>query len=105
MEIVERRFRGSVICRALGYPISYGIAKLLLEKGKLNLEQIARSVKRSKSAVCFQLTKLRLVNIIRYKRKGKMTFYWIKYPEQLKKILVACEQLAGRASQRLDKDY
>lgn len=105
MKIVEKRFRGSIICRVLGYPISYGIVKLLLEKNKLNLKQIAGNVKRSKSAVCFQLTKLRLANIIRYERKGKTTTYWIKYPEQVRKILIACEQLANRMSKGLDKDY
>ncbi len=36
MRIVEKKFRGSIICRVLGYPISYGIVKLLLEKGRMS---------------------------------------------------------------------
>ncbi len=60
MPIVEKRFRGSIICRVLGYPISYGIVKLLLEKGQMDLEQISNHFQRTKSSICFLLTKLRL---------------------------------------------
>jgi len=105
MKVVERRFRGSIICRVLGYPITYGIVKLLLEKGKMDLESIAKYVKRSKAAVCFQLTKLRLANVIRYERKGKKTTYWVKYPNEIKNLFDACESLVGRISRRLDKDF
>ncbi len=105
MKIVEKRFRGSIVCRALSYPIAYGIVKLLLGKGRMDLNQIAVIVKRSKPAVCFQLTKLRLTNIIRYERKGKSCTYWIKYPDEVRKVLVACEQLADRISRRLNVDF
>ncbi|MEO0128852.1 MAG: hypothetical protein ABIL02_01265 [candidate division WOR-3 bacterium] len=104
MEIIEKRFRGSTICRVLGYPISYGILKLLLEKEKLDLSTIVKHVKRSKQAVCSQMTKLRLANLVRYEKKGKSTTYWIKYPEEIRKFLNACEQLVERISKRLDKD-
>ncbi len=89
----------------MGYPISYGIAKLLLEKGKMDLESIAKAVERSKPAVCYQLTKLRLAHIVRYGRAGRSTTYRIKYPHDLKKLLETCESLAKRASRRLDKDF
>ncbi len=105
MEIIERRFRGSVICRVLGYPISYGIIKLLMENEKLDFNTIVRHVKRSKQAVCSHLTKLRLANLIRYEKKGKSTTYWIKYPEEMQKFFDACELLVGRISRRLDKDF
>jgi len=105
MKIVEKRFRGSIICRVLGYPISYGIVKLLLQKGKMDLESIAKAVERSKPAVCFQLTKLRLAHIVRYERLGRSTTYWIKYPQEVEKLLDICESLAKRASRRLDTDF
>lgn len=104
MKVVEKKFRGSVICRVMGYPISYGTVKLLLEKGPMNLDEITAHVMRTKSAVCCMLTKLRLANIIRYERKGRATSYWIKYPKEVKKILDACDSLTGRMSQRLNKD-
>ena len=105
MKIVEKRFRGSLICRVLGYPITYGIIKLLLEEGQMDLENIAKYVKRSKAAVCFQLTKLRLANVVRYEKTGKTTSYWIKYPNETEKLLDACESLVDRVSRRLDKDF
>lgn len=104
MVIVEKRYRGSVICRVMGYPIAYGIVKLLLEKGEMDLTHISAHVKRTKSAACFLLTKLRLANIIRYDRRGKEAVYWVKYPHEVKRILEACELLARRASERLDTD-
>jgi predicted transcriptional regulator len=104
MEVTEKRFRGSIICRVLGYPISYGIVQLLLEKGKLQLDTIATHVKRSRQATCSQLTKLRLANIVRYETKGTRTVYWIKYPKHVKQILDDCERLVARMSQRLDND-
>lgn len=105
MKIVEKKFRGSLICRVLGYPISYGIVKLLLDKGRMSLGEISIHVKRSKPAVCFQLTKLRLANIIRYERKGKETTYWVKYPGEVKKIFKSCDLLVSRISHRLEKDF
>ncbi len=33
MKIVEKRYRCSTVCRIFGYPITYAIAKMLLDKG------------------------------------------------------------------------
>lgn len=103
MEFIEKRFRGSIICRVLGYPISYGILKLLLEKEKLDLNTITKCVRRSKQALCSHMTKLRLTNLVRYEKKGRFTTYWIKYPEEVRKFLNACEQLVKRISSRLNQ--
>ena len=105
MQLVEKKFRGSVVCRVLGYPVSYGIVKLLLERRKMNLPEIVKEIKRSKSTACGHLTKLRLANILRYEKKGKETVYWVKYPFEVETILHACESLAKRASQRLESDF
>jgi predicted transcriptional regulator len=104
MQVIEKKFRGSVVCRVLGYPILYGIVRLLLEKGRMDLDTIAAHVQRSKQATCTQLTKLRLANIVRYEKKGKCTTYWIKYPKEVGQLLKDCERLVRRISQRLDKD-
>lgn len=105
MKIVEKRFRGSIICRVLGYPISYGIVKLLLKNGKMNLKAITKSAKRSEATVCYHLTKLRLANLVRYEKEGRNTIYWIKYPQHTKELLDISERLAVRISQRLDRDF
>ncbi|MGB9721893.1 MAG: hypothetical protein ACPL28_10490 [bacterium] len=49
MKTIEKKFRGSLVCRVFGYPISYGIVKLLLDKGRMSLEEIANDVRRSKA--------------------------------------------------------
>jgi len=104
MKVIEKKFRGSMLCRAISYPISYGIVKMLLEKGRLSFKEIASNVKRTKSVVCFHLTKLRMANIIRYEKKGKETTYWIKYPKEVAAIMTAIESMVKRVTQRIEKD-
>ena len=105
MKIIEKRYRGSVICRVLGYPISYAIVKMLFEDGEMTLSNIVKRVGRSKSAVCFHMAKLRMANIVRYEKKGKETIYWIKYPRHVQVILEACESMVKRTTQGIEKDF
>jgi predicted transcriptional regulator len=105
MKIVEKRFRGSMVCRVLGYPISYAIVKMLSENGKMVFKDIMKKVKRSKSTVCFHLTKLRMANIVRYEKKGTETIYWIKYPRETHVLLDACESMVKRIVQRIEEDF
>ncbi len=105
MKIVEKRFRGSQMCKVLSYPISYAIVRLLLDKGPLDLPTIVKEVNRKKSTVCGHLAKLRLANIVRYDKQWRRTIYFIKYPEEIKELLMVCEKVVDRISRRLKKDY
>ncbi len=105
MRILEKKFRGSQLCRTLSYPIAYAIAWLLLEKGPLELDDIVKEVQRSKPAVCHQLSKLRLVNIVRYDKNWRRTRYWIKYPQEMREFFKACDRVITRITSRLKKDY
>jgi DNA-binding transcriptional regulator GbsR (MarR family) len=105
MKILERKYRGSVICRILGYPITYAILKLLLEKGALELDEIVKAVKRSKSTVCGHLRKLKLGNLIRYEKTKNKTLYWIKYSAEVKNFLDSCEGLVKRTTQKINQDH
>ena len=104
MKIVERKYRGSVICRALGYPISYAIVKLLLEHDRLTLSDVVTQVKRTKQTACFHLTKLRMLNIVRYEKENNQTYYWIKYPAHVRSIVNACESFVKRTTKRIERD-
>lgn len=42
MKIQERKYRGSLICRTVAYPISYAIVKMLSDNGPMKLEQIVK---------------------------------------------------------------
>jgi DNA-binding transcriptional regulator GbsR (MarR family) len=75
MKIIERKFRGSQLCRVLSYPIAYAIARLLLERGSMTLDEIVKEVRRSKPTVCNHLAKLKLANIVRYEKKWRETKY------------------------------
>lgn len=104
MQIVEKKFRGSQICSVLSYPISYAIAKMLLERGSMSFLEIVKEVGRAKPTVCNHLSKLRLANIVRYEKQWRHTTYWIKYPEEVSGFMMACEKLVDRTSQKLQED-
>jgi len=105
MRIIEKKYRGSIICRILGYPIRYAIVKMLLERGPLELDDIVKEVKRAKNTVCEHLSKLKLVNIVRYEKEHGRTIYFVKYPEELTILLDSCEKLVKRATKGLETDY
>ncbi len=104
MKILERKFRGSVICKALSYPITYAIAKELLEKGPMELDGLVKIVGRAKNTVCTHLGKLRMVNIVRFEKKQRKTIYWIKYPDEVRDFMEVCERLVRRTVAKIERD-
>ncbi len=105
MKIIEKKYRGSIMCRILGYPITYAIVKMLLEHGPLELDDIVKEVKRAKNTVCEHLSKLKLANIVRYEKEHGRTVYFIKYPEELRVFFDSCEKLVKRTTKGLETDY
>jgi predicted transcriptional regulator len=105
MRIQEKRFRGSQVCRVLSYPIAYGIAKMLLERGSMTLDELVKEVRRTKPTVCNHLAKLKLANIVRFEKDGRRTTYRIKYSNEVTEFMRACEKLVERTTQRLKKDF
>jgi predicted ArsR family transcriptional regulator len=105
MKIIEKKYRGSVLCRILGYPITYAIVKMLLEKGPMDLTQIAAEVSISKPGVLVHLRKLKIANIIRYEKRWPKTFYWVKYPKEIRAVLETIETLVARTTKRIELDH
>jgi len=105
MKIVEKKFRGSQLCRVVSYPIAYAIVHLLLERGSMSLDEIVKEVQRTKQTVCGHLAKLKLANIVRYEKKGRKTKYWIKYPEVMSEFITICDKVVDRIARRLKEDY
>lgn len=105
MKIIEKKYRGSVVCRILGYPVTYAIVKLLLHHGPMELDDIMMRVKRAKSTVCGHLSRLRIANIVRYEKKKGKTYYWIKYPKEINEFLDRCEKLITRTTEKINSDY
>lgn len=105
MKIIEKKFRGSQLCRVLSYPITYAIVRLLLEKGPCDLDSIVKEVQRKKSTVCCHLAKLRLANIVRFEKEWRRTVYFIKYPVEISAFVNVCEKTVERITRRLKKDF
>jgi len=105
MKIMEKKFRGSVVCRVMGYPITYAIVRLLLENGSMSLEDIVKKVNRTKGTVCNHLVKLKLANLVRYDKDGHKTIYWLKYPSETRDFIRICEKIVERTTQRIKKDF
>ncbi len=104
MKIMEKKYRGSMVCRVMGYPITYAIVRLLSENGPMPLEEIVKKVNRTKGTVCNHLVKLKLSNLVRYDKEGHKTIYWLKYPAETKEFIKACEKFVARTTQRIKKD-
>ncbi|MGB3341491.1 MAG: winged helix-turn-helix domain-containing protein [bacterium] len=105
MKILENKYRGSLICRAVSYPIAYAIVKMLLDEGPMNLDDIVGRVNRTKPNVCQHLAKLKLANMVRYEKEHRKTRYWIKYPEEVRSFFACCEKLVERTTKRIKQDY
>lgn len=105
MKILEKKYRGSLICRIFDYPIAYAITKLLLENGPMELDEIVKKVKISKPGVSAHLKKLKIAHIVRYEKRWPKTIYCIKYQKEVKNLLDAAEKLATRITKRITLDY
>jgi predicted transcriptional regulator len=104
MKIVEKKFRGSQLCKVMSYPITYVIVRLLLEKGPMDLDTLVKQVEKGKSTVCMHLGKLRMANIVRFDKQWRKTVYFVKYPEEINNFMKACDKVVERITRRLKKD-
>ncbi len=71
----------------------------------MELDDIVAEVKRAKNTVCEHLTKLKLINIVRFEKEHGRTLYFIKYPKELNTFLDACEAIVKRTTRGLETDY
>lgn len=105
MKIIEKKFRGSLVCRVLGYPVSYKIVAMLLKNRSMSFNDIVGKVKRSNSTICYHLTKLRHAHVVRYEKTSRRTVYWIKYPKEVGAIMNACEGMVKRITKGIETDF
>ncbi len=92
----EMHYRASRIARALGDPAKFTIVNSLLHSGSLSVNEIARRVRRSQPTVSYHLAQLRHLELVRYETKQDGSYYWIKYPEEVRKILIALNGFISR---------
>jgi DNA-binding transcriptional ArsR family regulator len=100
----EIHYRESRIARALGDPAKYTIINILLNHGPLLVKEISQRVRRAQPTVSYHLSKLKGLEIVRYETKVEGTYYWIKYPRELKAIIDNLRSFVKRAQRNLEKD-
>jgi len=92
----EIYYRESRVAKVLGASAKYTIIKLLLNAGPQNVKEIARSVRRSQPTVSHRLAQLKNLEIVRYEAKSNGSYYWIKYPDEIRKITKTLNECVNR---------
>jgi len=94
----ERVYRQSRLCRVLGNPLAFPVVRILAENDEMSPSQIAAAVGRSVSRVSNVLAALRLAEVVRYQRKGRMARYRLKHPRKTRRLLAALGSFIEAAS-------
>lgn len=94
----ENAYRQSRLCRLLGNPIAFAVVEALAENKEMSSGQIANAVGRSVSRVSHILAALRVAEVVRYETEGRRATYRLKYPRQIRQILVGLSAFVDAAS-------
>jgi DNA-binding transcriptional ArsR family regulator len=81
----ETEFRAAVLLENLGEPIRFQILRHLEDSPK-TVTDLARLTKRQRATVCHHLATLRHLHLVRYRNRGRFTFYELKQ-KRLRQIL------------------
>ena len=100
----EISYRESRIARALGEPPKFAIVDLLLKNGPSSPSDISNAIHRAKSTVCYHLSNLKSLEIVRYETRKKGVIYWIKYPEKTKSIMDSLEVFVKYSQENIQKE-
>jgi DNA-binding transcriptional ArsR family regulator len=73
----EIEFRAAVLLETLGEPTRFSIIRLL-ETRPRSVSELARLTKRCQETTCHHLAVLRLLQVVRYRNRGRFTFYELK---------------------------
>lgn len=92
----EIYYRESRIAKALGEPAKYSLVRLLLDNGPQNVTAIAQAIRRSQPTVSHHSGQLKNLEIVRYETRFDGNFYWIKYSDEIRKILKALNEFVNR---------
>ena len=100
----EILYRETRVARALGVPSKYRIINVLLRHGPMNVCDLTRKVQRSQPTVSHHLAALKKLDIVRYEAKSDCVYYWVKYPEELRAILVSLQAFILRTQKGLNSE-
>ena len=100
----EALYRESRVAKALGEPARYVITHLLLKNGPLQVSEIVKRIRRSQPTVSHHLAVLRGLEIVRYETKPEGTYYWVKYPAEVRRILESLKAFIQRTTKGLSEE-
>jgi DNA-binding transcriptional ArsR family regulator len=98
----EIDFRAAMLLESLGEPVRFQILRHLQDGPKAVVE-LARLTKRHQVTVCHHLAALRALHVVRYRNRGKFTFYELKL-KQVTQILDAAVRCAQQALEMPQND-
>jgi len=87
----EIEYRASALLDRLGEPVRFQILRLL-QHGPKNVSELARFTKRHPTTVSEHLAILRDLHVVRYRNRGRFTFYELKLKRtsQIMDLAVRC---------------
>ncbi len=91
-DMEEVPYRASRLFRALSNPKAYALCRLLEEGKEREVGELVETLGRHQATVSKILRTLRDLNIVRYQKVGKSTFYTLKHGPTLKKLLRCAEE-------------
>lgn len=111
-DMAEDAYRASRLIKALGNPKTFALCVELARRGESRVEDLQGILDRGQSAVSRMLRALRDLNVVRYQKVGKETWYTLKHPAGLQRILSAtisyvheCEAEMARERTRSHPPY
>jgi len=75
----ENEYRAAMLLECLGEPVRFQILRHL-EDGPKTVSHLARLTHRHPTTVCHHLGVLRALHVVRYRNRGRFTFYELKVP-------------------------
>ena len=89
----EIEYRAAMLLECLGEPVRFQIVRHL-QDGPRPVRELSRLTKRHQATVCQHLAALRGLHVVRYRNRGKFTYYELK-SKRITEIL----ELAIRSAQ------
>ncbi len=95
----EREYRAAVVLENLGEPTRFQIIRLLHAGPKAVIE-LSRLTGRDPATVCQHLATLRHLHLVRYRNRGRYTFYELKQKRvpQILELAIKCAEESSNLS-------
>jgi ArsR family transcriptional regulator len=92
---VEKLEKVSFILKTIAHPLRIGIISILVENGKVCVNDICNQLKSEQSLTSHHLSNMKLAGILGSERNGKNINYFLKMPEVVDviKCMSKCEVL------------